>query len=69
MAGKIVFAFDKNVAPLVMMELGLISSRNALTIGLEELAIMSLEFQSSCRNTLTLGLGRPTRRLQPTSLT
>ena len=30
---------------------------------------MSLEFQSSSRNTLTLGLGRPTRRLQPTSLT
>ena len=56
MAGKIDFAFDKNVAPLVMMELGLISSRNALTIGLEELAIMSLEFQSSSRNTLTLGL-------------
>ena len=69
MAGKIDFAFDKTVAPLVMMKLGLISSRKALTFGLEELAIMSLEFQSSSRNTLTLGLGRPTRRLQPTSLT
>ena len=36
---------------------------------LEELTIMSPDFQSYSRNTLTLGLGRLTRKLQPTSLT
>ena len=46
----------KTVAAVVMTELGFTSTKNTLTIGLEELTIMSPEFQSYSRNTLTLGL-------------
>ena len=47
---------DKTATPLLMTELGFTSSKNTLTIGLEELTIMRPEFQSYSRNTLTLGL-------------
>ena len=57
MAGKIDSAFQRqNWIAVVMTELGFTSSKNTLTIGLEELTIMRPEFQSYSRNTLTLGL-------------